>query len=132
MASDQKPLRHIKIFSTPAGTPSSSYKQGTRPGNHLPLPFWAQHWGILVEDEGTSEDARNTFFELNRPDGGIDVLKRSRSVREAEERANSTKMVYHDTGRLTTWNDDEIESCGMPIFLMIRTSFKQVYWTNRI
>ena len=104
--------RHIKVFTTAAGTPSSSGKQDTRPGNWLPLRPAAQHWGILVEDREDTSGASDTFFELYRPNGAIGILRRQRYTREAEERANSKKVKYTDTGCLTHWNDDEIEKCG--------------------
>lgn len=105
--------RDIAVFTTPAGIPSSGISgQDTRLGNWLDIGPPFSHWGILVYDDTDASPTRDTFFELFRPGGGIGVLRRSWQQREAEERFNSTKIVYQGTGVLTTWNDDEIEKCG--------------------
>ena len=115
MSTSKNPLRNIVIFSTPLGpqgTASSSGSENAYPGNWLPSPTWAQHWGVLVQDEETPSGARDTFFELYRPGDTIDVLRRSRVDREASETANPRSVHYEKTGFVTDWSDDEIEKCG--------------------
>ncbi|KAI9697878.1 MAG: hypothetical protein M1820_007665 [Bogoriella megaspora] len=105
--------RAIYVFYTPAGTPSSSRKGDTRPGNHFRIPINAQHQGVLVKDNDIANSG--TFFELYRPGGGIGVLTRSRSKREREELQNGKWIKYGDTGFFTTWTDDEITRCATTI-----------------
>lgn len=115
MSTPKNPLRNIVIFSTPLGpqgTASSSGSESAYPGNWLPSPTWAQHWGVLVQDEENPSGAGDTFFELYRPGDTIDVLRRSRAEREASETANPRSVYYEKTGFVTDWSDDEIEKCG--------------------
>lgn len=111
-------LRHIKIFSTPAGTPSISGKD-TRPSNWARwFPAYIQHWGIFVESP-TDGLTGGTFFELAFPEGVLGIMRRSKSERNAEERKNGRWIEWADTELLTHWTDDEIEREGMLLFLSV-------------
>lgn len=115
MSTPKDSLRSVVIFSTclgPQGTASSSGLESAYPGNWMPSPIWAQHWGILVQDEEDPSGARDTFFELYRPRNTIDVLRRSRADREGSETANPRSVYYEKTDFVTNWSDDEIEKCG--------------------
>ena len=115
MSTAKKPLRSIVIFSTPLGpqgTASSSGLQSAYPGNWMPTPTFAQHWGVLIQNKEDTSGVDDTFFELYRPKNTIDVLRRSRADREASEIANPRSVYYQETGFRTDWSDDEIERCG--------------------
>lgn len=119
MSTPKNTLRNIVIFSTPLGpqgTASSSGSESLYPGNWLLSPTWAQHWGLLIQDETDSSGAMDTFFELYRPENTIDVLRRSRAEREASETANPSSVSYQNTAFKTDWTDDEIEQCGKRLF----------------
>ena len=102
------PARHIKVFSTPAGTPSGSLpfigdKIGeVRLRRCVGLGPRIDHWGILVEGEHGGD---STFFELCRPNGGIGVLRRDRRRREREEGGKLGKTLHATSDLYTpvTW-----------------------------
>ncbi|CVL00317.1 uncharacterized protein FMAN_09809 [Fusarium mangiferae] len=109
MEPQKNTLRHITIFTVPAGTPvpisGSAYL-----GRYIKASS-IQHWGIYVETEQDVQTRQGLCVELGRSsDDGIIVLHRTRQRREETEPQAGIK--YEKTRKFTSWDNDSIVQCG--------------------
>ncbi|CZR40628.1 uncharacterized protein FPRO_10218 [Fusarium proliferatum ET1] len=108
MEPQKSTLRHITIFTVPAGTPvpisGPAYLGRYIKASSIP------HWGTYVETEQDVQTRQGLCVELGRSsDGGIIVLHRTRQRREETE--SQAGIKYEKTGKFTSWDNDSIVRC---------------------
>lgn len=109
MEPQKNTLRHITIFTVPAGTPVPISGPAYL-GRYIKASS-IQHWGIYVETEQDVQTRQGLCVELGRSsDGGIIVLHRTRQRREETEPQAGIK--YEKTRKFTSWDNDSIVQCG--------------------
>lgn len=112
MEPQKNTLRHITIFTVPAGTPVPISGPAYL-GRYIKASS-IQHWGIYVETEEDVESRQGLCVELGRSSGGgIIVLHRTRQRREETEPQGGIK--YEKTGKFTTWDNESIVQCDMSL-----------------